>query len=39
MISQNIVDTSVPMSLLALHPNVHFHFFRPGLGTTEADMH
>ena len=39
MISQNIVDTSVPMSLLALHPNVHFHFYRPGLGTTEVDMH
>ena len=39
MISQNVVDTSVPMSLLALHPNVHFHFYRPGLGTTEVDMH
>ena len=39
MISQSIVDTSVPMSLLALHPNVHFHFYRPGLGTTEVDMH
>ena len=39
MISQNVVDTSVPMSLLALHPNVHFHFFRPGLGSTEVDMH
>ena len=39
MISKGIVDTSVPMSLLAEHPNVHFHFFRPGLGSCEAEMH
>jgi glucosamine-6-phosphate deaminase len=39
MISQGIVDTAVPMSLLALHPNVQFHFYRGGLGTTEVEMH
>jgi glucosamine-6-phosphate deaminase len=39
MISEGIVDSSVPMSLLARHPNVHFHFFRGGLGHTEVDMH
>ncbi|WP_018617323.1 glucosamine-6-phosphate isomerase [Segetibacter koreensis] len=39
MISKNIVDTSVPMSLLADHPNVQFNFYRPGLGTCEVTMH
>lgn len=39
MISKNIVDTSVPMSLLADHPNVQFNFYRPGLGTCEVVMH
>ncbi|MDQ3350284.1 MAG: glucosamine-6-phosphate isomerase, partial [Acidobacteriota bacterium] len=39
MISKKIVDTSVPMSLLARHPDVHFHFFRGGLGSTDVDMH
>jgi glucosamine-6-phosphate deaminase len=39
MISKGIVDTAVPMSLLARHPDVHFHFFRGGLGTTEVSMH
>jgi glucosamine-6-phosphate deaminase len=39
MISKGIVDTSVPMSLLARHPDVHFHFFRGGLGSTDVDMH
>jgi glucosamine-6-phosphate deaminase len=39
MISRKIVDTSVPMSLLALHPNVQFNFFRGGLGTTDVEMH
>lgn len=33
MISQKIVDTSVPMSLLADHPNVQFNFLRSGIGT------
>jgi glucosamine-6-phosphate deaminase len=39
MISKNIVDTAVPMSLLADHPNVQFNFYRPGLGTCEVTMH
>jgi glucosamine-6-phosphate deaminase len=39
MISKRIVDTSVPMSLLALHPNVQFHFYRGGLGTAAVEMH
>lgn len=39
MISKNIVDTSVPMSLLADHTNVQFSFYRFGLGTCEVVMH
>lgn len=39
MISQGITDTSVPMSLLADHPCVHFHYYRGGLGTCETEMH
>jgi glucosamine-6-phosphate deaminase len=39
MISKEIVDTSVPMSLLAEHPNVQFNFYRPGIGTCAAEMH
>ena len=39
MISKNLPDSAVPMSLLALHPNVHFHYYRHGLGKVEAEMH
>jgi glucosamine-6-phosphate deaminase len=39
MISRRLPDSSVPMSLLADHPNVHFHYYRPGLGTVAAEMH
>lgn len=39
MISKRIPDTSVPMSLLADHPNVQFNFYRPGIGSCEAEMH
>ncbi len=39
MIANNIVDTSVPMSLLAGHPNVQFNYYRPGIGTCEVVMH
>jgi glucosamine-6-phosphate deaminase len=39
MISQRIVDTSVPMSLLAEHPNVQFNYYRGGLGTCQVEMH
>ena len=39
MIAKRIVDTSVPMSVLADHPNVEFHFYRPGIGACEIEMH
>jgi glucosamine-6-phosphate deaminase len=39
MISKKIPDSAVPMSLLALHPNVQFNFFRGGIGTCEVEMH
>jgi glucosamine-6-phosphate deaminase len=39
MISKRIPDASLPMSLLADHPNVHFHYYRHGLGKVEAEMH
>jgi glucosamine-6-phosphate deaminase len=39
MISKNIVDSAVPMSLLAGHPDVRFHYYRGGLGTCEVEMH
>ena len=39
MISKQIVDTSVPMSLLAEHPNVQFNYFRGGIGSCEVEMH
>jgi glucosamine-6-phosphate deaminase len=39
MISKKIMDSSVPMSLLADHPNVQFNYFRGGIGTCETEMH
>ncbi len=39
MISKRIIDTSVPMSLLADHPHVQFNYLRPNIGTCEAEMH
>ena len=39
MISQRIMDSSVPMSLLAEHPDVQFNFYRGGLGACEVEMH
>lgn len=39
MISKRIVDTSVPMSLLADHPNVRFNYYRGGIGTVDVEMH
>ncbi len=39
MVSKKIPDSSVPMSLLADHPDVQFNFYRPGIGTCEAEMH
>ena len=38
-LSRGIVDTSVPMSLLAGHPNVLFNYYRGGLGSCEVEMH
>ena len=39
MVAKRIVDSAVPMSLLANHPQVEFHFLRSGLGTCTPDMH
>lgn len=39
MISKRIVDSAVPMSLLADHPNVQFNYYRGGLGVCETEMH
>jgi glucosamine-6-phosphate deaminase len=39
MISKKTADSSVPMSLLADHPNVQFNYYRRGIGTCEAEMH
>jgi glucosamine-6-phosphate deaminase len=38
MISKRIVDTSVPMSLLAEHPDVRFSYYRGGIGTCGVTM-
>jgi glucosamine-6-phosphate deaminase len=39
MISKRIIDTSVPMSLLADHPNVQFNYYTGGLGSCDTEMH
>ncbi len=39
MISKQIPDSSVPMSLLADHPNVQFSYYRGGIGTVGVEMH
>jgi glucosamine-6-phosphate deaminase len=39
MISQRIADAAVPMSLLADHPNVQFHFYRKALGSVACEMY
>jgi len=39
MVGRRIVDTAVPMSLLADHSNVQFNFYRPGLGNCGVEMH
>jgi glucosamine-6-phosphate deaminase len=38
MIGKKIMDSSVPMSLLADHPDVQFNYYRGGLGTCEIEM-
>jgi glucosamine-6-phosphate deaminase len=39
MIAKRVPDSAVPMSLLALHPNVQFNFYRGGIGSCEVEMH
>lgn len=39
MIAKQIPDSSVPMSLLADHPNVRFNYYRGGIGTVDIEMH
>jgi glucosamine-6-phosphate deaminase len=39
MISNRIVDSSVPMSLLADHPNVQFNYYSGGIGSCAIEMH
>jgi len=39
MIGKKLPDSAVPMSLLALHPNVQFNFYRGGVGSCEVEMH
>lgn len=39
MIGKKLADSAVPMSLLALHPNVQFNFYRGGVGRCQVEMH
>jgi glucosamine-6-phosphate deaminase len=39
MIAKRLADSSVPMSLLADHPNVQFNYYRGGIGTCAVEMH
>lgn len=39
MISKKIMDTSVPMSLLADHQDVKFNYYRGGIGQVQVQMH
>ncbi len=39
MISKKIMDSAVPMSLLADHPNVQFNYYSGGIGVCETEMH
>ena len=39
MIGKKLPDSAVPMSLLALHPNVQFNFYRHGIGVCQVEMH
>ena len=39
MIAKRIPDSSVPMSLLADHPNVQFNYLRSGMGACDVEMH
>jgi len=39
MIGKQVPDSSVPMSLLADHPQVRFNYYRSGIGVVETEMH
>jgi len=39
MIANKIADSAVPMSMLALHKNVQFNFYRPAIGSVNVEMH
>jgi glucosamine-6-phosphate deaminase len=39
MIGKKIMDSAVPMSLLADHPNVQFNYYRGGIGRCGTEMH
>ena len=39
MVSKKIMDSAVPMSLLADHPNVRFSYLRPFVGECTVEMH
>jgi glucosamine-6-phosphate deaminase len=39
MIANKLADSSVPMSLLADHPNVQFNYYRRGIGSCDVEMH
>jgi glucosamine-6-phosphate deaminase len=39
MIAKHLPDSSVPMSLLADHPDVQFNFYRPAIGEVSTEMH
>jgi len=39
MIAKKLADSAVPMSLLGMHPNVQFNFYRKGIGSCEVEMH
>ena len=39
MIGKGLPDASVPMSLLAKHPNVEFHYYRHAIGDCSVEMH
>ncbi len=39
MISQRVMDSAVPMSLLGDHPDVQFNYYRGGLGDCGVELH
>lgn len=39
MISKKVPDSACPMSLLADHPDVVFHYLLPGIGSCDSEMH